>query len=67
MNFMCENVTLCSYKCNIILLNKKNNIIHCLLLVEAKNFVFTKSDNKYFYYTRRCIMIINIFIIQEDV
>ena len=25
------------------------------------------NDNKYFYYTRRCIMTTNIFVIQEDV
>ena len=25
------------------------------------------NDNKYFYYTRRRIMTINIFVIQEDV
>ena len=27
----------------------------------------TYNDNKYFYYTRRCIMTINIFVIQDDV
>ena len=38
-----KKVTLHSYKYNIILLNKKNNIIHRLLLTEMKNFVFTKK------------------------
>ena len=39
-----KKVTLRSCKYNIILLiNKKNNVIHRLLLTEMKNFVFTKK------------------------
>ena len=39
MLHVCENVTLHSCKYNIILFNKKNNIIRCFMFVKIKVFV----------------------------
>ena len=47
---------------NILLYKKTYNKIFVCVLYKKKY-----NDNKYFYYTRRCIMTTNIFIIQEDV
>ena len=42
MIHVCENKMLCSCK-HYYFINKKNNIIHCLLLTEMKNFFVYKK------------------------
>ena len=50
------------YNKNLFVLYKKMYNKNLFLLYKKMY-----NDNKYSYYTRRCIMTINILVIQEDV
>ena len=54
MIHVCENVTLRSCKYNIILFNKKNNIIQRFMFVKMKHFVLVNII--LFYLIRRIIL-----------
>ena len=57
MLHVCENETLHSCKYNIILFNKKNNIIRCFMFVKTKHFMFVKMRSFMFVKMKHFILV----------